>query len=204
MSHRVYILARWIRVWHWTNATLIILLLASGVSMHYSQPTVRLINFSLAREIHNFAGIMLCLNYGFFFIGNIVSGNWWQFIPRPHGYAHRAWKQIRYYLWGIFRGEPHPFPTTVADNFNPLQQFTYWGVMYVLVPLLMLTGVVYLFPTLAPDRWFGVDGLLPIALAHYVVAFLIFLFFLVHVYLTTTGEKLTDHVKMMITGWHEE
>lgn len=204
MSERVYILARWIRVWHWVNATLIICLVLSGASLHYAHPGAGLIKFSLARSMHNICGIGLCINYAYFFIGNIVSGNWWQFVPRPHGYPTRAWLQLRYYLWDMFHGRPHPFPTTVADNFNPLQQIIYWAVMYALFPLLMVTGITYLYPNLAPDRWFGVDGLLPVALTHYVVAFLIFLFLLLHVYLGTTGEKLTSKIKMMITGWCDE
>ncbi len=204
MSYRIFILALWIRVWHWINALLILCLIISGLSLHYAQPGAGIIKFSLAREMHNIAGIGLCLNYVYFFIGNIVSGNWWQYIPRPHGYMKRCWVQFRYYMYDIFRGAPHPFPTTVDDNFNPLQQLIYWGVMYVLMPLLILTGVTYLYPTLAPDRWFGVDGLLPVAFVHFFVAFLIFLFMLVHVYLGTTGDHLTSKISTMITGWHEE
>ncbi len=204
MSERIYILARWIRVWHWINAALILTLIASGISLHYSRPGVGLIKFSLAREMHNIAGITLCIDYLFFFFGNIISGNWWQFIPRPHGYALRAWKQFRFYMWDMFHGAPHPFPVTRDDNFNPLQQVTYWAVMYLVYPLLMITGLIYLYPTLAPDRWFGMDGLVPVAFAHYAFAFIIFMFLLIHLYLATTGHKLTDKVKMMITGWSDE
>ncbi len=204
MSRRIFILALWIRVWHWINVLLILCLIASGLSLHYARPGAGIIRFSLARDMHNIAGIGLCIDYAYFFIGNIVSGNWWQYIPRPHGYMQRCWVQFRYYMWDMFHGAPHPFPTTVADNFNPLQQLIYWGLMYVLMPLMIVTGLTYLYPTVAPDRWFGVDGLLPIAFVHFVTAFLIFLFVLVHVYLGTTGDTLTSKISTMITGWHEE
>ena len=204
MSHqRFFMLPLWIRVWHWNNAALIILLLMSGLSLHYATPGAMLIKFSLARDMHNICGIILCINYLFFFFLNIVSGNWWQFIPRPHGYAMRCWLQVKYYLYGIFRGDPHPFPTTLQDNFNPLQQLIYWGIIYMFMPLLMITGVMYLYPTLAPDRWFGLDGLVPVAFLHYFAAFVIFLFMLIHIYLGTTGHTLTAKYKVMITGWEE-
>ena len=104
----------------------------------------------------------------------------------------------------MFLGEPHPFPTTPEEHLNPLQQLSYWFVMYVVMVVLIVTGLIYLYPTLAPDRWFGVDGLLPIALLHFICAFVIFLFLLTHLYLCTTGEKMSSKIRMMITGWHED
>jgi thiosulfate reductase cytochrome b subunit len=51
---------------------------------------------------------------------------------------------------------------------------------------------------------FGVDGLLPVAVVHYLVGAGIILFMLAHIYLGTTGTRVTSLYKMMITGWHEE
>ncbi len=204
MAERIYILRAWVRLWHWINAVLIITLIVSGFSLHYSGTNLAILKFALARQVHNFCGVTLCINYAFFFTGNILSGHWWQYLPRGEGFAERMWLQFRFYSWGIFKGEPHPFPTTPEDNYNPLQQITYWALMYILMPLLMVTGLIYLYPTVAPDHWFGVDGLLPIAVTHYVVGFMIFLYLLLHLYLCTTGKKITTLIMMMITGWHEE
>ena len=56
-------------------------------------------------------------------------------------------KQARFYLYGIMKGEPHPFAATTTDKFNPLQQLaSYLGVMFGLVPLLLITGVLCLYP----------------------------------------------------------
>ena len=204
MSERAYLYPGWLRLWHWTNAILIIGLTASGISLHYSNPQVGLIEFDIARDVHNACGVALCGAYAVFFVGNIVTGNWWQFVPHPHRYASRAWLQMRFYMWDIFFGRPHPFPPTPESNFNPLQQVFYWAVMYLLMPALLLTGIIFLYPDLAPDHVFGFDGLLPVAMAHYMVAFLIVCFMVMHIYLGTTGLHVTTLFRAMATGWHED
>ena len=72
MTERVYILPLWLRIWHWTNALLIILLSVSGISLHFADPKVMLLPFSLAQSVHNVAGVALCVTYGFFVIANII------------------------------------------------------------------------------------------------------------------------------------
>lgn len=203
MSDRIYMLPLWLRLWHWGNAALIIALTLSGVSLHFAEPEAMLIPFSLARDIHNVAGISLVALYAFFVVANIVSGNWWQYVPKPPHFVRNCLIQTRFYVWGIFKGESHPFPPTREHNFNPLQQIIYWMVMYLIMPALLLTGLFFLFPEMAPDKLFGMDGLLPVALAHYVIGVVIVLFLIGHIYLATTGKTPTTLIRMIITGWHE-
>jgi thiosulfate reductase cytochrome b subunit len=202
--HRVYLLPLWLRVWHWTNALLIIVLAATGFSLHFAGEGAYLVPFSLAARIHDIAGIALVAAYAFFVIANIVSGNWWQYVPKPPGVMNRVMVQTKFYLWGIFRGEPHPYPPTKEVNFNAMQALMYWAIMYLVMPFVLLTGLVFFFPTLAPDRLFGLDGLLPVATAHYLAGAVIVLFMIAHIYLGTTGNRPTSMFKMMITGWHED
>jgi len=42
-----------------------------------------------------------------------------------------------------------------------------------------------------------------VAYAHTAGAFMMLVFFFVHVYLTTTGHTPTAHIKTMITGWED-
>ncbi len=204
MSHRIYLLPPWLRIWHWTNATLMIVLAVTGASLHFADPGLYLVPFSLAAKIHDIAGVALLVAYGFFVLANIVTGNWWQYVPKPPGVLARCWRQARFYAFGIFRGEPHPYPPTAEANFNALQAVVYWVIMYLVVPTVILTGVVFLFPDLAPTRIFGLDGLLPVAMLHYLAGAAVILFMLAHIYLGTTGVRPTSLFKMMITGWHEE
>lgn len=204
MSHRIYLLPLWLRVWHWTNALLIITLAVTGATLHWAGTPVQRIDFAVAARIHDIAGLALTAAYVFFVIANIVSGNWWQYVPKPDGFVHRCLVQIRFYCWGIFRGERHPYPPTKEANFNSLQQIVYWFVMYFFMPIVVVTGLVFLMPQWAPQRMFGVDGLLPVAVLHYLVGLVIVLFMIAHIYLGTTGVTATSLFKMMITGWHEE
>jgi thiosulfate reductase cytochrome b subunit len=203
MTERVYMLPVWLRAWHWANALLIITLAVTGASLHFADANAPVVPFRLAQSVHNTAGLALVAAYGFFVVANIMSGNWWQYVPKPGGFWRKVLRQMRFYAWGIFRGEPHPYPPTLANNFNALQQIIYWLVMYLAMPALIITGLAFLAPQFAPDRAFGFDGLLPIAIAHYVVGLLIVAFMLLHIYLGTTGVTVTSLFRMMITGWHE-
>jgi thiosulfate reductase cytochrome b subunit len=203
MSERVFILHLWIRLWHWTNAALILTLSATGFSLHFSSPDLPLVPFALAVTIHDIAGLSLVVTYGVYVIGNIVSGNWWQYVPTRDGYWRRSMIQIRYYAWGIFKGDKPPFPPTPEHNFNALQQVIYWIVMYFVLPTSIVTGIIYFWPDLAPADVLGFDGLLPIAFVHYLAGLVILLFLIAHVYLGTCGERVSAHFKTMITGWYE-
>ncbi|MBL0283280.1 MAG: hypothetical protein IPQ01_04840 [Zoogloea sp.] len=75
--------------------------------------------------------------------------------------------------------------------------------MYMVLPVVILTGLVFLYPQFAPDKLFGLDGLLPIAMLHYIGAAVILLFMVSHIYLGTVGPKVSSLFKMMLTGWYE-
>lgn len=202
MSVRIYLLPLWIRIWHWTNALLIITLTITGVSLHFADPKLPLVEFSLAARIHDVAGISLVVLYVFFVIANIVTGNWWQYVPKPPGVLERCKVQARWYLIGMFKGEPHPYRVSEEANFNALQAISYWMIMYAVLPVMLLTGIIFLLPELAPDRFFGFDGLLPVAILHYITGAIIVMFMIAHIYLGTTGQTATSMFKTMITGWH--
>jgi len=203
MADREYLISPWIRIWHWTNALLILTLGITGISVHFADPNLTLVEFSLAVRIHNIAGVTLIFAYLFFVVANIVSGNWWQFVPKPPGIFKRLIAQGNWYGFGIFRGEPSPHVVTREAHFNVLQAVTYWNVMYLLMPTIIISGLIYLYPEFAPDKLFGFDGLLPIAMLHYLTAAAILLFMLSHIYLGTTGKTVGALFKMMFTGWHE-
>ena len=203
MVDREYLISPWIRIWHWTNALLILTLGITGISVHFADPGLMLVEFSLAVRIHHIAGVTLIAAYLFFVVANIVSGNWWQFVPKPPEILKRLIAQARWYSFGIFRGEPSPHVVTREQHFNVLQALTYWNVMYLLMPTVIISGLVYLYPEFAPDKLFGFDGLLPIAMLHYLCAAAILLFMLSHIYLGTTGRTVGALFRMMFTGWHE-
>jgi thiosulfate reductase cytochrome b subunit len=71
------------------------------------------------------------------------------------------------------------------------------------MPVLIVTGLLLLFPELAPSKVLGAGGIWPMAVVHSIAGFLASLFMIGHIYLATTGEKVLTDFKEMITGWHE-
>lgn len=202
MIKKTYMYPIWLRVWHWINAFLFLALIISGASLHYSSTSEFLIPFQWAITTHNTAGILLSFNMLFYTIFNIATKNYKQYIPHMKGFFRKAQKQTRYYIYGVFKGEEHPFETDEKNKFNPLQQITYYAIMFFMCPTIIFTGILLFFPELAPDKVLGMGGVWPIALLHVVVGYLLSLFFVGHIYLATHGDTVTSNFKAMITGWH--
>lgn len=200
---KIFLYPIWLRLWHWLNATLFLVLIVSGISLQYSNSSSLLMPFQQAMQIHNIAGISLSILFLFYLIFNIKTKNYKQYIPKIKGAFFEMKVQAKYYLHGVFVGAEHPFETTAKNKFNPLQKLTYFGIMFFMVPLVIITGWLLMFPELAPEQIFGMGGVWPMALLHITVGFLLNLFFVGHIYLATHGETPTSNFKSMITGWHE-
>jgi thiosulfate reductase cytochrome b subunit len=198
---KLYLYPLWLRTWHWTNAALYLLLILTGISMHYAGAENWLVPFEKARLIHNTAGILLTLMYLFFLLGNLFLGNGKHYRVKFKGLTERLIKQTRYYLYGIFKGEQHPYHASEELKFNPLQQITYISIMYLLTPFLVISGLMLIFPETAPTTILGVGGVWPVAILHTVVAYFLTLFMFGHIYLGTTGNTLISNFKSMISGW---
>ena len=199
---KVYMYPRWLRFWHWINAILFFLLILSGVSMQYSDTSSLLMPFEYAIVTHNVCGILLSVVFLYYLYFNIKTRNYKQYIPQLRGAKEMYLKQMRYYLYGVFKGEPHPFETTPENKFNPLQRLTYFLIMFLAVPGIIITGWLLMFPELAPEQIMGMGGIWPMALLHITIGFFLNLFFIGHIYLATHGETATANFKSMINGWH--
>ncbi|HME35675.1 MAG TPA: cytochrome b/b6 domain-containing protein [Candidatus Sulfotelmatobacter sp.] len=189
----------WLRCWHWSNAVLFVTLLITGVSLHFSKPA-RSLGFRGDTLLHNTAGILLTLFYCLFLYGNFRLGNGRYYKIVTGDIEPGLIRQARYYLWGIFVGQPHPYPHSHERKFNPLQKLFYLVVMYVLFPILVVTGWVLLFPDQLPGEVLGVPGIGLWALAHTYTGFFLSLFMVVHIYLGTTGTTLGALFHFMLFG----
>ncbi|MEO5372744.1 MAG: cytochrome b/b6 domain-containing protein [Alphaproteobacteria bacterium] len=197
MKRRRLLYPLWLRYWHWTNAVLFVSLVVTGISLHLGSQAIP---FATARQVHNVSGLMLAANWVVLVLGNARLGNWRHYRPELKGLIQRMIRQVDFYRKGIFHGEPHPFPPTTKQKFNPLQQITYLGVVYMALPALILNGIVYMFPELAIDI-FDYGAIWLVALLHYMIALFLFVFMLGHIYLATAGETVTADIRMMIGGW---
>ncbi len=203
MTRRLYLYPGWLRAWHWINAILFMALILTGLSMHYADMDNPFLSFRIATAVHNITGLVLVGMYLIFLVANFTSGNRRHYVPQLKGLFSRLFRQIHFYLFGIMRGDDHPFEATEESKFNPMQQLAYITIMFVMMPILLITGLLLQIPELAPDKFLGAGGIWPMAVAHSVVAFLMTVFTLVHIYLGSTGHTVNAYYKNMITGWHE-
>lgn len=199
MATPVRLYTRYERFWHWLQAVAILLLIATGLEMHLGE-RVTLLGFSLAVRAHEVVGFLVVANALLAAFYHLASGAIRQYLPEPRGFFAGAERQVRYYVRGIFRGEPHPFERAPGRKLNSLQQVTYLGILNVLLPAQMLTGILMW----GVQRWPQLDtvgGLALLAPVHALGAWAFAAFLLMHVYLTTTGPTPAANLRSMLTGW---
>ena len=200
-THKIYFYPVWLRIWHAINALGILILILTGISMQ-SDMDSSVIGFSMTIDLHNIAGVVVFLSYFVFFIGNIVTNNRRFYLIKMKGFFKRPIKQGMYYMWGMFHGEKYPFPLSEKRKFNPLQKIFYVLVMYMAVPVVIVTGLALLFPELIIDNVYGISGVFMTAILHSAMGFFISIFLMIHLYIASVGKSPLENYKSMLTGWH--
>lgn len=200
-NNKIYFYPVWLRIWHGINAIGIILLIISGLSMN-SGGASSFISFKVAVNMHNISGIVVSLNYLIFLVGNMVTDNSKFYIVKPKGFLKRPMKQAYYYIWGMFHGMMAPYPLSEKRKFNPLQKYFYIIIMYIVVPLVVLTGFALLFPEVIFEKIYNISGVLITAVMHSALGFLISMFLVIHLYVSSIGKSPLENFKSILTGWH--
>ena len=67
--------------------------------------------FEYAIVIHNVCGITLSAVFLLYTILNIKTKNYKQYVPHLKGMMPMLIAQAKYYIYGVFKGHPHPFET---------------------------------------------------------------------------------------------
>jgi thiosulfate reductase cytochrome b subunit len=202
----MYLYPKWIRVWHLINAAMFIILIVTGISMQYTdkENTSYVVGFAKAVRWHNFAAIILIVNYILFVTGNILTNNGRYYRTGKKDFLLNLKIQFKYYSRGMFKGEKHPFPVTEERKFNPLQKITYVLAMYIAFPLLIISGIGLLLPEITIKTFFGISGLILTDILHITMGFLLSIFMVIHIYTCTLGAKPSSLFWGMISGYHRE
>ncbi len=201
-TERVYMYDSYRRFWHWLQTAAIVILLFTGLIIH--RPDIfGAFSFRGMVTVHNVVAVVLVLNALLSVFYHIATERMQEYIPHPYGFFDDAMVQAKYYISGIFKGEPHPFEKTPTRRMNPIQHFTYFAILNILLPLQMITGAlmwgVQKFSAFAN----ALGGLPLLAPFHSLVAWMFATFILVHVYMTTTGATPLEATRAMITGYEE-
>jgi thiosulfate reductase cytochrome b subunit len=245
------------RLWHWTNAVVLLVMLMSGLMIFNAHPRLYWGQYG-ANPDTPWLQIGSRGEDGFLRIGNLtiattgVLGLWrdrdgqlrrrafpyWATIPSNYNLAlSRRWHLTFawlfaggigvYLLWSLFNrhlwrdiaprsGELRPrhiweeirrhatlrFPMgEAARNYNVLQKLSYIAVLIVLIPTMVLTGLAMSPAMSAAWPWlldlFG--GRQSARSIHFIVAFLLVLFFLVHIVMVILAGPFNE-LRSMITG----
>lgn len=200
----MYLYPKWIRIWHLLNAAMFLILIITGISMQYTdkEQATYMIGFAKAVKWHNFAAIILVVNYIIFVTGNLLTANGKYYRIGKKDFLLNLKKQFIYYSKGMFKGEKHPFPVTEERKFNPLQKITYVLALYVALPLLIISGIGLLLPEITITTFFGISGLILTDILHITMGFFLTIFMIIHVYTCTLGHKPGSLFRGIITGYH--
>jgi thiosulfate reductase cytochrome b subunit len=198
-GERAYLFGRYERIWHWTMALSGVLLIVTGLEIR--NPGAHwLMQLPQAVAVHNvFAGVLM-LNAFLALFYHLATRAIANFIPEPKGMLARVLAHVNYQSRGIFYGGAHP-ANAPGHKLNPLQQLTYLALLNVLFPLQIGTGVLLWAAGHSPAVAAALGGLAVVAPLHNAGSWLFLTFFVVHVYLVSTGRTLTDHLTSMITGY---
>lgn len=211
------------RLWHWLNALLLYILFASGLGIFNAHPRLYWgqygANFDRAwLELERF-GSWWTLPASY----NLALSRHWHLAAAPIF----AFALLAYMLWSLAnrhvfrdlafrRGELAPrhvwqdirdharlrFPTGAAAlRYNVLQKASYIGVIFVALPLVILTGLTMSPGMNAAWPWlvdlFG--GRQSARSLHFIAAFALAAFFLVHILMVLLAGPLNE-IRAMITG----
>jgi len=192
------------RVWHWVHAVLIIFLILTGIQIHWPDSVGLFGNYENAINIHNWSGILLVLDFLLWFFYNLISKRVSHYIIRKDDVFPGSLVQARYYAFGIFKNEPHPYIPSEENKFNPLQKITYFSFMFSMMPLLLISGFLYLYPSCFEGIIAAIGGMKVVAVFHFVMAILFAAFFIAHIYMATMGHTIWSEVVTMITGYADK
>jgi thiosulfate reductase cytochrome b subunit len=245
------------RIWHWTNAVVLLVMLMSGLMIFNAHPRLYWGQYG-ANQDTPWLQIASTEDTGYLRIGSLtiettgVLGLWtdasgqerrrafpyWATIPSSYNLAlSRRWHLtfawllagsiVLYGIWSLANrhfwrdlapsaSELKPshiveeikhhatlnFPKgEAAARYNTLQKLAYLAVLVVLLPLIILTGLTMSPAMDAAWPWLlDLFGGRPSARSiHFIAAFLLVLFFLVHIVMVVLAGPINE-VRSMITG----
>jgi formate dehydrogenase gamma subunit len=200
---RIYLHPLPLRIWHWANALMVILLLITGIELRIPGVAALPIN-SPALIVHRYAGWSMTISYLFWFIYSPMSGNLSRHYVIRRGDLKGIFRLVKFYLFSIFRGEEHPFRASPDERFNPLQKLVYGTVMCVFTPIIVVTGLFFSDIVFFRKYILLLNAMKVLDVIHVIVAYMFVLYLIVHIYMATLGQKTSSHIKAMIVGYEEE
>jgi thiosulfate reductase cytochrome b subunit len=205
-SHdKIYLQPIPVRIWHWLNAFGIVTLTVTGAQIRFPEYVSLFASYKSVILLHNTAGLVVAASFSlwFFYYGLVARNMRKIYVPTKDDLSVGLIRQAKFYLLTYFLGWPNPHHATPDDKFNPMQKSAYMAIMFVLMPLVALSGI--LLTNVSPLREVVilVGGLKLLVALHFLMACCLVAFLFTHVYLATLGKTPMAYIKPMWTGWEE-
>lgn len=185
------------RFWHWGQALLIISMMVTGFEVNGAYSWL---GYETAASTHRLLAWMLIGLWIFIILWHLITGEWRQYIPT----SDKLLSVMRYYSVDIFDPDTsHPYKKTRKAKHNPMQRLAYLASGVLIMPVIWVTGLLYMFYADWPRL--GLVGV-PLGLVagiHTAAAFALLAFLIAHVYMGFTGRPWYSYPKAMITGAEE-
>jgi predicted CXXCH cytochrome family protein len=202
----VYLQPTPIRIWHWINALSIVTLCLTGAQIRFPDVVTLFGRYQGVVYLHNLAGItmsvFMVLWVLYYFVISQSIGR--VYFLTGEDVKHGMLRQAVFYFFNYFRGRENPFHPTPAYKFNALQKMAYLMIMFVFMPLVMLTGFLLLDIEPVRSLMFQLGGIKLIDGIHFLSACTLCAFVFTHFYLTTLGPTFFSEIRTMWTGWEKE
>ncbi len=194
-----------VRIWHWLNALGIVTLCLTGAQIRFPEYLAIFGSYRTAIVLHNTAGLVVAISFSlWFFYYTLGSRKITQlYVPGVEDLKRGVLRQAFFYFFLYFFGCPNPHHATPDSKFNPMQKSAYLAIMFVLVPLVSLTGILLMNVSPLRELVLVAGGLKLLVGLHFLLACSLCAFLFTHVYLTTLGHTPLAHTKSMWTGWEE-
>ncbi len=202
--HKIYVHPLPVRIWHWINARGVVLLVLTGIQIRYVG-LVDVVSFRTAVAIHNAVGFVIVANFFVWLLFYLFSDKIRAYHPELNVMKQfrGSVRQLLYYGYGIFKGDPNPHHVSVYRKFNPLQSMTYQIVMLLVLPIQCFTGILLWDLSRFAGTVAFLGGVRVVDTVH-VVSFIFFAWYiLVHAYLGTLGATPSEHFRAMFTGYED-
>ena len=202
---RVYLQPTPVRIWHWLNAFGIITLCVTALQIRFPEHVQLFANYKNAILLHNTAGLVVTFSFTLWLIYYaLISRTMLKtYVPSKDDLQNGLLRQAKFYLLTYFLGWPNPHHPTPDNKFNPMQKSAYLAIMFVLVPLVCLSGLLLTNVSPLRDLVMMVGGLKILIAIHFLLACSLGAFLFTHVYLATLGKTPMAYITPMWTGWEE-
>jgi thiosulfate reductase cytochrome b subunit len=202
---KIFLHSLTIRIYHSVNTFIVALLTMTSIQLR--APDIALFgSYRSAVLFHKYAGYAMVASFIVWLGYSLLSGNLRRnYLIRRNDVAN-LFKQARFYLFGVFKGEMNPFVPSADAKFNGLQKIAYMSMMFIFTPVIIITGVLFseiLYFQSSIDLIFG--GVRTLDAVHIAVSYVFHIYFIIHTYMAIfLGNTLFSHVKAIIFGYEEE